>query len=341
MEKEEKIDLKKYKISGKIITNGGYIVLKGELCICITTSCGLYIERSIYKSVKPTILIKTEFTDYLYAEYNGKEFIPISINGNPSLYFLRIINLFYNLTKKIPENSIFYEMKFDEGFFVTKGRFIEESIKTGLGSSACYLVGIVFGLVDYDLSKIHNLSKLCYDINKIMNPKASGCDVVCCVEGSLIYSPLTYKPFKGKMAKIVLGSFGSSTSTREMINKEEIINADWNRVININNVILDRLNFTAQEYSDYSGLKDLYFKYLVALRHLSDKIVPNRQYKALMDTSDMNIYGCGVSGSGGEDCTWCLVPESSVNDIVQTWKKTFKYVHVVDLNQGPGIKIIE
>ncbi|KAM0677197.1 hypothetical protein BDAP_002208 [Binucleata daphniae] len=251
-------------------------------------------------------------------------------NYSTMSYAQDIIRTFYEITNKKLEEQTCIEITLHECLYSEKANTIDRCIKTGLGSSCVFLISIVYALLGKTATP-NDIFDTCLSINKVLSPKASGCDIASCIFGSNIYKK--YCVVKHLQIKddvcLLVGSFNKSTSTRDMINLFD--NVDTNRLKNTNCEIIQKIKDNV--FIDAKTLKELYKIYLDSLRNASDKIVLNKQYNILMDVYDYDIIGCGVSGSGGEDCVWCLVKQENCEKLYTFWKKKFVYYSLyTDLN---------
>lgn len=297
------IEMKKLKVPGKVVINGGYLVLNGHYCIVLTVNSYLNVD---YK-YDDKLQIKSDFDDI----------------NTESIYTQKIIQAWEHVTNiKAKGNFI---INHDDGYIFERRNELKNSIKTGLGSSASLLVSLVVGLSDIFDIKVND--KLIFDINSIVSPKSSGCDVITCYNGSQIYSKTEKHKIRiPKNLILILGSFGKSTCTREMIKK---YNLEDKCLIEINNRIVKNILRNGFEVS----VKNEYLEYVKRLHSISSEIVPNAQYEILLKSFNYNIWGCGVSGSGGEDAIWCIAPVDS--DIIGFWKTEMKYVKCLEIvNHG-------
>ncbi|KCZ78253.1 hypothetical protein H311_00719, partial [Anncaliia algerae PRA109] len=132
---------------------------------------------------------------------------------------------------------------------------------------------------------------------------------------------------------MLLGTMLKSTDTKEnlkFINQKE----KFNSLKEINSKIIKLIKVGAMGTPE---LKMLYKEYLCELKKISQEIIPLYQYSVLMNTFDMDIIGCGVSGSGGEDAVWCLVTEREVYNVLALWNNKFSYVKKVTVPEKSGL----
>lgn len=319
------------KVPGKIITNGGYLVLNGHPCIAITPNAYSLSYVTKYPGIKPTIKISTNFEDEALFEYNN-EFIATN-DLEPSMnYCYNIIKSFYKLHNAKPYGIIEIFISLDRSLFSVQNSTIRESVKTGLGSSSVFLISIVDALLPAKISK-DKFFKLCCDINLSINKITSCCDIAACLFGSIIYKKFEYERIKFSADYVLLlGSFNQSTSTREMI-KTISENELWDELGKINNKLIQDINNAGNYETKLS-----YKTYLEKLRAISKDIVPDKQLEILTKTFDFDIFGCGVSGSGGEDAVWCIAERKYAHQVYEFWKDHFSYVSLIDsINCDPFI----
>jgi mevalonate kinase len=310
----------KIKIPGKVMINGSYIVLKGEKATCVTINRYLNVKSFCFESDKCDIVVNIKNKDSWSLLKGGESYIS------------KIINAFYKVTGLKISNQIIINMEFDDGFF------INENIKTGIGSSACIIVGIVYTLLyfnkDQDNKCIYNsncisnndqIISLLKEINKIISPKSSGADVMTCLLGSINYSFSVIEKISKLGKFLILGSFGKCTSTRDVLKQCNMKDKKWDRLIKLNNNILNIRS------------KDAYEEYLDELS-LDKKIVPKKYYEILKKTFEFDIHGCGISGAGGEDAVWCILDECE--EVEKYWRREFDYVIVTEIIEN-GLEIYE
>ncbi|KAK6089178.1 hypothetical protein P3W45_001839 [Vairimorpha bombi] len=311
------------KIPGKVVINGSYIVLEGEYASCITLNRYLNINIKIRSSDTFGISLRIKGREnYSYNNSDkgdeGDGYLDKIINTS-----LEYINMDRNVCIEITGH-------FDKDFFLDK------DIKTGLGSSSCIYISIVYSLlqvgktdldkkdfikVDQDLIKEDqidlDLINAMYYINNIINPNASGCDVMTSLLGPINFSRSSIKKLILPCRYIILGTFGKSTCTRKMLS---LINeSDWSKIKVINNKIIQ----------ENENIISLYREYLDEMYSINKLIVPDKQYKILKDTFMYRICGCGISGAGGEDAVWCITDNKE--DIKKYWDGVFDYVIVCEL----------
>lgn len=328
------------KIPGKIVINGSYIVLRGETATCVTIDRYLDVCSSYEDSEDCSIVVNIKDRERLTCFY--KDTFVCDSSTSKSYYIFRLIESFFHLTRITPSNNIVIHMNFERDFF------INQSVKTGIGSSACIVVGIVISLLYFNegnylenLGQIDfmeaptlenegirsifkdlrlrsetlgSLIKLVYSINKMTNQMSSGVDVISCLIGSIQFNSRIIHKIKGIGKYLMLGTFGKCSSTRSIINKVNLHEKKWDQIIELNNKI-----YTCPG-------KESYNEYLDHLFRLNNFTVPKRQYDILKETYKLDIYGCGISGAGGEDAVWCIVDDhTAVHDY---WKTVFNYVIV-------------
>lgn len=338
-----------FKVPGKAIVNGSYIVLNGETCRAIA------LETYITSEATRIISDKSEIT----IEINGKEKSTYycgdsesgTING-PGCYLLKITDCFFKITGISPKNIINIKMKAEDGFFINGAT----GEKTGIGSSACILVSIVYALLKFhqeDLEKtilkdsfngwgkfprfqgdlrswlghlslsegvVEHILPVTYLVHQKVNQKGSGSDAICCLLGSIYFNREACVPMEKIPRYLVLGSFGKSTSTKEMLKRIDLEDPRWES--------LKAINF---EINRERGCpKKLYIEYLNAMRNISIDIVPKEQYEILMKTSEYDIWGCGISGAGGNDCIWAL--SENYEDVYRYWEKVFTFTFVTEVS---------
>lgn len=298
----------KFKIPGKVMLNGAYMVIQGDQGISIPVD--RYLNVSVEEYGDPNVIrmdIRNENFVFKY-ESEVKQW-KSEIYHKDSQVFENILN---NTIGSV-EKGMKIACSYDDGFWVKNGA------KTGIGSSACLLVmfcRISSWLRNTNINSISGRRDFVREVqrvNKMVNRGSSGCDVTVCATGPILYSKDAYLEIRVPEKYLILGSFGKSTSTREMISKINV-NESWSHLRRINSLI--------------GKGHLLYEEYLDAVYMLSKEIVPEKQYRILKETFAMGVLKCGVSGSGGEDAVWALVGSDKIQKIRSMWKKRFKYVKV-------------
>lgn len=315
-------------VPGKVIINGGYLVLNASECISIVPSCTTEIHTLKRLSENPSIKISTSFHDTATFELENhtfivKETIPVSMQ-----YPLGIINSFYKITDYLPSYKVDIYIRFMEALYSYHSSTMEESIKTGLGSSCAILIGIVDALLP-EAVDIRIFIDICLAINHDLSPQSSGCDIISCIVGTCIYKKFDYKKLQvPKTWVLLLGSFNKSTNTRSMIDRN-FDDSKWKKLNEVNSLII-------QSYRKfrYDDLHNLYNQYAKTLRDIDDAIIPEQQFKIIMRSFEYNIIGCGASGSGGEDCVWCLVSKDALDDVHNMWKECFSFTILLENLNG-------
>lgn len=339
-----------FKVPGKLVINGSYIVLEGQKCRTVAINKYLRgcVERQ--KSPKTRIVVNIWGRDKLTCHYAEDHLTCDS--SNPGTYYLfRIIEVFYNLTKLIPEDDLVIDLQFDEGFFVGQNPVI----KTGIGSSACILVAIVYSLLKSDQKRFIRFVKdpnfegwpphpefdddLCshltyldlnadatkhfmpivFAVHRTLNSKASGCDVASCSVGTILFDTKKYSLLSGIPKHILLGSFGKSTSTREMLAAIDLAEPTWKDISEVNNKI----------NSSEGNQKELYRELVELTRKANKRILPDAQYKILKETFKFDIWGAGISGAGGEDCVWVIADDYT--KVKEYWERVFDHVILAEI----------
>ncbi|WUR02751.1 mevalonate kinase [Vairimorpha necatrix] len=298
------------KIPGKIVINGSYIVLLDEIATVVTLD----------KYLNTTITYEHSDTFNIFLDIkNNEKFSFLHSDPNYWLHELVSTTLKFLETQNI---SIKITGYFDDGFF------LENNVKTGLGSSSCLTICVVYSL--FRILKLKNVltempsndakkfSKFLYTVNKMVSPKSSGCDVMTSCLGPINYTREKTIPLKIDNFNIILGTFGRATSTRKMLDLIPKIN--WDKLKVINKQITEKpiiLSYTER-------IKCLYREYLEEMRSLSHDIVPDKQYEILNNTFNYDIFGCGISGAGGEDAVWCITKD--IETVKEYWERKFPYV---------------
>lgn len=294
------------KIPGKVVINGSYIVLEGEMASVVVLNKYINVTINTQNSDKFDLNLNIENGDmYLHSENDKGHWIYELITT--ALTFINVENYNVNI------NGYF------DDFF-----FLENGVKTGLGSSSCIFIAVIYSL--YKIGKMkkplliapkvdfkHNkeLVNLLYTVSKTLYPSASGCDIMASFLGPINFSFNVIQKINLIARHIILGSFGSSTSTRKMLDLVGKVN--WTSLKTINKILVKNLRN-----------KETYKKYLEEIRHCSNIIMPDRQYKILKKTFELNILGCGISGAGGEDAVWCIT--DNVGQVKYLWEQEFTYV---------------
>ncbi|KAG5860318.1 putative GHMP kinase [Encephalitozoon hellem] len=344
-----------FKVPGKVIINGSYIVLSGETCRAVALKTYIVCEATRTMPGEPKITM----------EINGKEKSTYYHDGRgydamgDSCYLLRTADCFFKVTGVSPKSTIHIRMRAEEGFFVDKAA----GEKTGIGSSACILVSIVYALLRFhqddfreivlkngfngqekspsfqgdlkswlrhlslDEDVVEYILPITYLVHQKVNPEGSGGDAMCCLLGSIYFSRKTCVPMEKVPRYIVLGSFGKSTSTKEMLKKVDLEDPRW--------VSLKAINLKINE--EKGCPRSLYMEYLDAMKDISMDIVPRRQYEILMKTNEYDVWGCGISGAGGDDCVWAL--SDDYRDVHRYWKEAFTFTFVTEVSYK-GIHLI-
>ncbi|KCZ80624.1 hypothetical protein H312_01950 [Anncaliia algerae PRA339] len=311
-----------FKVPGKVVINGGYLVCFEEEGACLTVDSYLNVNYSHDYSDKFTFNLEMDgnninlsFESDLYKS-----------NVSKDNYLVKIVKEFYKFTSITPKGAYKVNLLWDDGFFY-------KNVKLGLGSSACLVVGIVKIL--FDSNKVTNYSflDLVKSINQYFSPFSSGIDVTSCYKGNIFYSKKGDSKLRCNKTIMLLGTMLKSTDTKEnlkFINQKE----KFNSLKEINSKIIKLIKVGAMGTPE---LKMLYKEYLCELKKISQEIVPLYQYSVLMNTFDMDIIGCGVSGSGGEDAVWCLVTEREVYNVLALWNNKFSYVKKVTVPEKSGL----
>lgn len=299
------------KIPGKVIINGSYIVLEGEIATCVTVDKYLHLKCVFKQSNNFGFSVNIKDREN-YDHLNDKNHYLWKIVESTFGYLnLPLMNI-YSITGF-----------FDDGFF------FENNVKSGLGSSACLFTGIVYSILKFTImadktinkedfkfiDETYTFSNILYKINKSMNPLSSSCDIISCLMGPINFSYKSIETIFIREKYLILGSFGKSTSTRFMLTFIKDLN--WSKVKLLNKSIIFERN------------KISYEKYLDEIAFLSDIIVPKAQYNILKETFRFNILGCGISGAGGEDAVWVIT--NNKDELVKFWKKKFSIVFACNL----------
>ncbi|EJW03078.1 hypothetical protein EDEG_02557 [Edhazardia aedis USNM 41457] len=323
------------EIPGKVVINGGYLVLnEPNECVCIVPNIKSRIKVSKKISEKTIISIKTNFLDSCVFEYNNSRFIISNFTDIESsmIYCLNLANAFLDVTGIVPANQhIELFINLEDILFSTKKATIKDSIKTGLGSSCVFLIAIVDALLEISMEE-REFFDLCIQVNSKISPKSSGCDIGSTLLGNIIYKKHEYTKIRclNSDYAMILCSFNSSTNTRTMLDFVDLSDHKWKNLNIINNEIIHI--FRSSQHLEPEAcirLKKLYKDYLVTLRNISTQIVPEKQYELLLKTFKMPVVGCGVSGSGGEDCVWVIVSKANLIDVYSFLNNNFSYTRVV------------
>ncbi|CAD25871.1 similarity to MEVALONATE KINASE [Encephalitozoon cuniculi GB-M1] len=343
----EKIE---FRVPGKVIVNGSYIVLSGETCRAVALKTHMTSEATRTVSSEAEITVAVDGGEKI--TYGSDYIRTCRDTGGPAHYILNIVACFFEIARISPKNRIHIEMHTGEGFF-SGGPGGE---KTGIGSSACILVSIVYALLrfhqddfrriasrgDFDargrspvfqgdlklwlggLSLSEDLAEhllsITYLVHQATNQGASGCDVMCCLLGSIYFSRERCFPLENIPRYLILGSFGKSSATREMLKKINSKDPKWRFIKDINRKINE----------ERESPKKLYMEYLDAMKGVSTAIVPEKQYEVLMKTNGYDIWGCGISGAGGDDCVWALADD--YQDVYRYWKRVFTFTFVTEVS---------
>ncbi|KAM0688642.1 hypothetical protein COBT_000088 [Conglomerata obtusa] len=323
---DTRIQYKSY-IPGKVIINGGYLVLKGHECLAITPNYHSCVETTKIKSENPKISIKTNFENEATFTLQG---IDLIYNKSPEpsmMYVYNIIKTFYEITSTCLNMDITIYFKLHQTLFSVANDTIEASVKTGFGSSCVFLIGLVDALLENKLPRDEHLN-LCMNINKKLSPDSSGCDVFACFAGSMVFKKHSYKLINiPENLVMIMGSFNRSTNTRIML-QQVVRDTRWDKLGTLNSKIISQLECLSN--SNKFEIKDLYKEYLYILHCISPNIVPEPQFKILQNTFNFDIFGCGTSGSGGEDCVWCLVEKNNLEPIKKYWDENFFFTMILD-----------
>lgn len=290
----------KFKVPGKIMLNGAYLVLYGESCISVSLDSYLSVQVILEDGDK---ILDLRINDREYKYYYINNRWQHNNIHNDSQYLHSIINLAF----KDPVGSIKIFADFDSGFYTP------DRCKTGIGSSSCLLVALCY--VSAKMNNISSFYDFCMGIHYEVNPGSSGYDTSSCINGNIIFSRKEWIKYLPKEKYIILGTFNKSTSSREMIDSISV-NDTWESVKKINRRIIDG--------------DDCYEEYLDAIRGISTVIVPDRQYELLKKTFELGVKKCGVSGAGGEDAIWAL--EDDYFKVVNLWNKEMSYLRVCEIS---------
>jgi phosphomevalonate kinase len=323
-----------FRVPGKVVINGSYLVLRGGECRAVALKAFLRCEvrRSALGDNK-VVVWPSEAESLTYAA------------AEDGSYHLRIVGEFYRTTGLSPRGCTEIRMALDDAFFV-KGKS-----KTGIGSSACILVALVYALLRVHQNEMGHAGKvsdmdiggeppwpdeallekpagtgpgarrllysLAFCINRRISPGSSGCDIACSIFGSVRFSRRECSQAGGGMpGTIVLGSFGGSTSTREMLSKIRMEGEKWEE--------LSALNM------EINGGKRLFERYLDVLRAIDTRIVPDRQYAILKESFRRGVWGCGIAGAGGDDAVWVMA--ESPGEIRKYWESVFDHVAELEVD---------
>ncbi|RVD91817.1 mevalonate kinase [Tubulinosema ratisbonensis] len=314
---------KSFKVPGKVVINGGYLVCLGEEAVSLTVDSYLNISYSYEQ---------TDTFDFTYETDGKKEKLTFkngiyaSTTKNES-FVIKIVKEFFCLTKFMPKGTFKVNFNFDEAFFTKEG------VKLGLGSSSCLVVGISKILFDSFDIKEYIFIDLCKEINNHFSPLASGIDIFSVYKGNIFYKNGISTKLRTFKMTMLLGSMLKSNDTKECFHFLENKRV-WNDLIPINKNINKLIKLGCLGNVE---LKNLFKEYLIELAKISEKIVPFYQYKVLLNTFEMDVIGCGMSGSGGEDGVWCLVKEDSLKRVSDYWKDKFKFVVQVNVLEKSGL----
>lgn len=347
----------RFRVPGKVIVNGSFLVLDGEMCRSVALKTYINTEASNKASCRPEITIDVQGREKVICYYNRG--LLCGSDDAAACHLFKIVDAFFEVTGLVPRNQTYIRMNVEDGFFVngTSGE------KTGIGSSACILVSITYSLLKFHQedfeesikngkfkrsksivlegeisSRLERLSisgevieyipSIVYLTHQKVYKGSSGCDVMCCLLGSIYFDKKRCVAVDGIPKYLILGSFEKSTSTREMLKTVDLGDTRWNplRIIN------KRLN------AENSNPKELYKEYLDVIRNISAIIVPDEQYSILTETSKYDIWGCGISGAGGNDCVWAIA--GNYIDVHNYWKKVFSFTFVTEITHE-GITSVE
>ncbi|ADM12472.1 mevalonate kinase-like protein [Encephalitozoon intestinalis ATCC 50506] len=339
-----------FRVPGKVIVNGSYIVLEGETCRAIALKEYMISEAIRMESSKQKIVVEVEGQEKI-TYYHNRSDLPED-KGKSSYYLLKVVDSFFEVTGIIPKNQIQIRMKAGNGFFVNG----PTSEKTGIGSSVCILVSIVYALLKFhqeDLNQIislkgferwgrspvfrgnleshlghlslskeilNHLLSITYQVHQKTNQGGSGSDAMCCLLGSIYSNREACIPIEKVPRYLILGSFGKSTSTREMLKKIDLSDSKWKSLKDMNS----RIN------KERRNPKKLYIEYLNIIRNISTAIVPEKQYEILIKTNEYDIWGCGISGAGGDDCVWVLTDD--YKSVYEYWQKAFAFTFITEVS---------
>lgn len=323
----------RFRVPAKVVISGSFVVLDGEACRVVALNTYMNVQAGVVLSPCPMVVV------------TGEESMTCRLSGDSewrgSEYLFAVVESFFRVTGLVPRNEIYIDMRADCGFFTDAGE------KTGIGSSACMFVAVVYSLLrlhqgesrdrkwsgfpvfaqdpgqwlDIDISDdvAGDLVPVMYLTHQMVHRRASGCDVMCCLLGSIQFSRTACAPLDGIPKHLILGSFGKSTSTRDMVASIDLGNPRWSRLREINSAI----------NSGAIASKEGYRLYLDAMRAVSTAIVPDEQYSILVETNRYAIWGCGVSGAGGNDCVWAVADDLS--EVQTYWERVFSFTFVAEI----------
>lgn len=337
----------RFRVPGKVVINGSFIVLDEETCRAVALNTYLQTEATRIQCDTVEIVLDIVGREKLTCHY-GRNLMCDSTDVS-TYYLFKIVDAFFEITRLVPQNRIYIEMRMGDGFFVNGAG----GEKTGIGSSACILVSVVYSLLRFhqegfekiaksgdfkgwgefpvfsgdlktwlcnlDISReiVEHIVPITYLTHQAVHQKASGCDVMCCLLGSIYFSRKRCSPVEKIPRYLVLGSFGKSTPTREILKNVDLRDHKW-----------ESLRVVNRQVNECGG-KENYMEYLDTMRAISSTVVPDRQYEILSNTNRYDIWGCGISGAGGDDCVWAITDDyESVNDY---WKEVFSFTFVAEV----------
>lgn len=313
----------RFRVPGKVVLNGGYLVCMGEECIAVNVNAYANVEAVMDAENTQSTAVHLGRDTVVLRLAEAGIVVDRADDVDTGKFVRDIVTSFWEAVRCNVKLGINVYIEFDSGFYTGNG------VKTGIGSSACIVVALVHSFcVLYSIER--STPSLCLEVNKKVVPRASGVDVLACSCGNVIYSTKEYAQIEIDTALVlVLGSRDMSSSTRDMIVLLESKGERWTRLSDINARIVAAVRQSGTIRHRDRVLRLLYCEYLAELAQVSSLIVPEYQHAVLLETFLVKeIVGCGASGSGGEDCVWCLVCEKAVDKVVELWSKRFSYIRV-------------
>lgn len=322
----------RFRVPGKVVLNGGYLVCMGEECIAVNVDAYANVEAEMGAEAQTAAVHLGGDTVVLRLAEAGVV-VDSAPDAGTGRFIRDIVVSFWEVAERPVQLGVNVRIAFDSGFRT------EDGVKTGIGSSACIVVALVHSFRVL-CSVGRSTPALCLEVNRKVAPSASGVDVLACSRGNVIYSTKEHARIDIDTALVlVLGSRGMSSSTRDMVALLSGKRERWARLSAINARIVAAVRQSGAIERGGRVLRLLYREYLAELAQVSSTIVPDYQHAVLLETFLVEgVVGCGASGSGGEDCVWCLACEEAAGKVAELWSKRFVYVRVHRTHTPGGLE---
>nr|AAT12304.1 mevalonate kinase-like protein [Antonospora locustae] len=268
----------RFRVPGKVVLNGGYLVCMEEECIAVNIDAYANVEAETdTESPQSTIVHLYGDTVVLRITESGL-IIDSAADADTGKFIRDIVVSFWDVVRYDVQLGVNVYIAFDNGFCTCNG------VKTGIGSSACIVVALVHSFCAlYSVGR--STPSLCLEVNRKVAPRASGVDVLTCSYGNVIYSTRKHARIDIDTALVlVLGSRGMSSSTRDMITLLDGKGKIWTRLSEINARIVAAVRQSGAIRRRDCVLRPLYHEYLREIAQVSSLIVPEYQYAVLLET---------------------------------------------------------